>query len=815
MRVPLSWLKDYVDIELDPVQLADRLTMTGTKVEALIAVGENLRGIIACRVAAIEPHPTSPNLKVATLDAGPSHPVRKVVTAAGNVGVGDVLPVVIPGGRLADGSCIGQMDFAGITSEGMLCSARELGVAPEADGILHLPEGVEPGSDVVDLFSLNDTVIELEITPNRPDCLCMLGVAREVAAITCAQLRMPEYSFAELEEDASALASVEIAAPDLCARYGARLFRNIMPGQSPIWMQARLSAAGIRPINNVVDVTNYVMLELNQPLHAFDFGAVRGGKIVVRRASKGERLITLDGVERQLDSEMLVIADPGKALAVAGVMGGQSSEITESTSTVLLESATFLRQSIWRTSRDIKLRSEASSRFEKGLDPATVPLALDRTATLLQAIGAGQALRGAIDAYPAPAGTVRIVTTPSRIDRTLGAGLGADEIRRCLVALGFGVNLETGTPGHERISVDVPSFRGDVCEEIDLAEEVARIWGYNNVATKLPGGGSKGGYSREYAFAEQVRNVLNAAGATEAMTSPFMADADFDALGFPLDDGRRGAIRISNPMVEELSIMRTTMIPSMLASVRFNVNRSADRVFLFEIGRVYFPSRALAAGEVPPRGQTPAEEKRILVGAMTGLATTHSWHTAERQFDFFDAKGAMEALLDDLGIASVSYVPTERPPFHPGRAASILVEGQELGVVGQLHPDVAGAYSVPGGTLLFEVDLDVLMQLAQGDCEYKQLPRFPAIERDIALVVSNSVLAHDVEQAIAEAGGELVESVDLFDVYSGPQVGEGRRSLAFTVTFRSDQRTLTDDEVNERHTMIRNTLAERFSAALR
>lgn len=810
MRVPVSWLKDYVDIDLDVETLAERLTMTGTKVEAVIPVGSSLRDIVACKVLELKRHPQSASLQIAKVALGQGMPVRQVVTAASNLAAGDLVPVVLPGGRIADGTEIGQMEFGGVGSEGMLCSARELGVSAQADGILHLDGGIAPGDDVVAHYTLADTVLEFEITPNRPDCLCVVGIAREVAAITGKTLRTPEVSFTELADAIEGRVSIDIDDPDLCPRYSARLFRLTGVGQSPIVMQARLSAAGVRPINAIVDVTNYVMLELNQPLHAFDFDAVGGGRIVVRRARSGESLVTLDRVERPLQPGMLVIADSEKPIAVAGVMGGEESEITDSTTTVLLESATFNRQSVWRTSRDLKLRTEASSRFEKGLDPATTVPALNRVAHLFEVMGAGKAFAGIVDNYPSPERPTVIRTTAARIDRSLGAGITAEDVRACLVPLGFGV-----ISAADEIQVEVPSFRRDVTEEIDLAEEVVRIWGYNVVEPTLPGGAHAGGYSREYRFAERLRHVLTASGGFEALTFPFMSDADFDRLGSAVDEGRREAIRLLNPMVEDQALMRTTMIPSILASVRVNTRRSARGTFLFEIGRVYAAGPELAAGQQVPTGACPAVETRMLIGAMAGPREAAQWFAPERPFDFYDAKGVVQAIMEDLGIDHVEYARMDRLPYHPGRAASVVAGGRAVGVVGQLHPDVAAAYDVPEGTVLFELELEPLMELATFHSAYSPLPRFPGVDRDVAVVLPIHVPAEGVKQAIVQAGGDLVESVRLFDVYTGPQVGEGNRSLAYTVTYRSMERTLTDDEVNQVHARVRQALVDQFGAALR
>ena len=559
MRVPLRWLREYVDIELEPEQLADALTMSGTKVESIDRVGGGLKRVTSGRVVSVVPHPESGRLLVVELDIGPRQAPKRVVTAATNVAEGCVVPVVLAGGSLVDGEEIGEMEFEGVRSEGMLLSARELGISEDGSGILLLPDSVKPGDDIVESLGLCDDVLELEITPNRPDCLCMSGVARELAAITRKPLRMPMAACVEVTQPARDMINVVIEAPDLCYRYCARVIRRVRSRQSPIWMQARLAAAGVRPISAVVDVTNYVMLELNQPLHAFDYDKVAQRTIIVRRAREDERLVTLDGAERELNSDMLMIADSERALAVAGVMGGVASEITEKTETVLLESACFARQSVWRTSRTLKLRTEASSRFEKGLDPVAAPPALDRAAGLLAQMGAGEACSGIVEVYPSPQAPAVVETTDRWIERRLGAGIGADRIADCLARLGFGVRSQDAQDGATRIAVSVPSFRGDVRQPVDLVEEVARIWGYNEVPAAIPEGALSGGYSEEYAFGERVREALVGAGGSEALTFPFMSEADLDMMGFAPDDRRREAIRVANPLAEEQSLMRTTM----------------------------------------------------------------------------------------------------------------------------------------------------------------------------------------------------------------------------------------------------------------
>ena len=815
MRVPLRWLREYVDIELEPEQLADALTMSGTKVESIDRVGGGLKHVTSGRVVSVAPHPNSSRLLVAVLDVGPRQAQRRVVTTATNVAEDCIVPVVTAGGSLVDGEEIGEVEFEGVKSEGMLLSARELGISDDGSGILLLPDSVKPGDDIVESLGLRDDVLELEITPNRPDCLCMVGVARELAAITRKALRMPMAGCPEVIQPAQDMIKVVIEAPDLCYRYCAKVIRRVCSGQSPIWMQARLAAAGVRPISAVVDVTNYVMLELNQPLHAFDYDKVAQHTIVVRRARAGERLVTLDGSERDLSSDMLMIADPERALAVAGVMGGLASEITETTETVLLESACFARQSVWRTSRTLKLRTEASSRFEKGLDPLGAPPALDRAASLLAQMEAGEACSGIIDVYPSPQAPAVVETTDRWIERRLGAGIGAGCIADCLTRLGFGVCTRDAQDGATRITVSVPSFRGDVGEPIDLVEEVARIWGYNEVPAAIPEGTLPGGYSEEYAFFERVREALVGAGGSEALTFPFMSAADLDMMGFAPDDLRRNTIRVANPLAEEQSLTRTTMYPAMLAALRTNINRRRRGVFLFEIGRTYSPTDAVMSGVEPARGGTPAVERPVLAGVMCGVGEGGTWHAPERRYDFYDAKGALEGLFARLHIDGVTFSRAEYPPFHPGRTAAVARDGVRLGIVGQVHPLVAVGYQIPEATMLFEVDMTRLRELARCAREYTPLPKYPAVERDVALVLGRDVAAADVESTIRAAGGALVESVRLFDVYEGPQVGEGRRSLAFSITYQAVDRTLTDAEVNQVHDAVRASLARELGAVLR
>ncbi|MCR4425655.1 MAG: phenylalanine--tRNA ligase subunit beta [Firmicutes bacterium] len=815
MLVPLRWLRDYVEIHESPEDLADLLTMSGTKVEGIGQVGENLERIVAGRVVSLESHPSSDRLFVASLDIGrPDSSTVKVVTAATNLAVGDMVPLALPGGCLDDGTRIVEMEFSGVVSEGMLCSSRELGISQDASGILKLPSEILPGLDVVDALNLRDTVLELEITPNRPDCLCVLGIAREVAAVTGRTLVAPPVEVVETPRQASSMAVVEIADPDLCPRYGARIFTNVTVGPSPLWMQVRLRAAGQRPINNIVDITNYVMLEVNQPLHAFDYDLLPDHRIIVRRTVPGEVLTTLDGVERHLEPDMLVIAGPDRGLAVAGIMGGGETEITQSTRNVLLEGANFARTSIWRTSRDLKLRTEASSRFEKGIDPEAVPLALDRSAHLLRAMGSGEVASGIIDVYPGKTERTTISASIARINAHLGTSIGR-EIRDCLTRLGFEVEPGEGPMESGEFRVSVPSFRGDVREEADLAEEVARIWGFGNVPSTVPGGGMPGGRSASQELAARARDVLAAMGASECATFPFMSPHDLDRIGLPVDHPAREAVRIANPMVEEHALMRTTMIPSLLGAVQTNVNRRNRGVCLFELGRTYSPGAALREGRSPIRGEKPAVEREVLAIGMAGPMNHKQWYEGERGYDFFDLKGLIETLLDELGVFETIFARASRPWFHPGRAAAVVAGETEIGTLGQVHPDVAEAWGVPETTCIAELDFDAIRGAQRREARFAPIPRHPAVERDVAMVVGRETPASRIAGVMSRAGGDLVESIRLFDVYEGPPVEVGKRSLAFSITYRAQDRTLTDGEVNEVHERVREAVVRDFDAALR
>ncbi|OUN01012.1 MAG: phenylalanine--tRNA ligase subunit beta [Firmicutes bacterium ZCTH02-B6] len=802
MRVSYRWLMDYVDIPWPVEELADRLTMAGVKVEALERLAPpELAGIVVGEVCQIERHPDANHLLVCQVATGSG--LHTVVTGATNLRAGDRVPVALPGSVLPGGRRIEAAVFRGVTSEGMLCSEAELMVGDDADGIWVLPQDAPLGKSVLDAVGLDDTVLHLEIYPNRPDCLSVIGIAREVAALAGTRLRLPQVDVTDVDEPVAQATAVEVADTELCPRYTARVMRQVRIGPSPAWLVQRLRVAGMRSINNVVDITNFVMWEWGQPLHAFDYDTLRGGRIIVRRARAGETLVTLDGVERPLDEDMLVIADAERPVGVAGVMGGGNSEVTEGTRAVLLESANFQPVSVRRTARRLGLRTEASHRFEKGLDPNLAAVASLRAAQLIQELAGAQVLAGMIDIYPHPVEPRTVACRPQRIRRLLGTHLSDEEIAAYLEALDLSVQRDG-----ERLLVTVPTFRPDIQQEADLAEEVARLHGYDQVPDALPGGTSQvGGQRHPLPLLDRVRNVLVAMGLMECVTYSFVHPATADRLRWAQDDPRRRFIPLRNPLSEEHAVMRTSLLGGLLEAAARNRSRGVRAVHLFEIGAVYHPKNL-------PLTELPDERRKIGI-LMMGPVPQEQWGGRLSEVTFYHLKGAVERLLAELGIAG-SFAPGSDPSFHPGRQAILSVGGQPAGILGEVHPVVADAYDLDE-TRIYAAELDVaaLAGALPGATRYRPLPRFPAVERDVALLVPKDVTAGAVTASIRDAAGELLEDLVLFDVYEGPQVAAGHRSLAYALTLRAADRTLTDEEANTVVARIEETLERELGVRLR
>ncbi|HHW04119.1 MAG TPA: phenylalanine--tRNA ligase subunit beta [Thermoanaerobacterales bacterium] len=797
MLVPLNWLKEYVNINDEIRNFTERLTMSGSNVEGVEELGKDIKKVIIGRIEKIEKHPDADKLLVVQVNIGKKR--IQVVTGATNIKEKDIVPVALDGAVIHGGKKITSAVFRGIDSEGMLCSPEELGLddhgLPEdmQNGILILPPDAPVGKDIKDYLNLEDTVIDFEITPNRPDCLSIVGMARETAAVYKLTLKTPSIILKEeAEENAKDLAHITIEARDLCKRYIARIIKDVRIEPSPLWMQRRLQECGVRPINNIVDITNYVMLELGQPLHAFDYDKLQGHSIIVRRGGDSEKIVTLDGVTRDLSSDMLVIADKNKPIAIAGVMGGEESEISPSTKRILLESANFAGPSIRRTSRKLGLRSEASTRFEKGLDPNICAMAADRACQLIEALGAGKVAKGYIDVYPEKVNPRKIVFRPDRINRALGTKIPESEMIDILERLEIKIQK---TP--ETAFAIIPTFRADIAKEADLVEEIGRIYGYDRLPATLPQGDvTRGKLQTSQKLADTIKQVLTDLGYSEIYTYSFVSPGVFDRINTPNDSPLRSAIKLMNPLGEEQSVMRTTLIPNMLDVVGYNLNQKIEEIRLFETGSVYIPQKL-------PLMELPYENKKLAIG----LSGKHT--------DFYELKKTIEILLARLRIKQYTFIQYQHFAFHPGRCARIMIDGDELGIVGEIHPDVLENYDLNAKVYIAQLDMDLLIKKASTDIKFSALPRFPASDRDLAIIVEEKVPAGDIIKVIKGAGGELVESVELFDIYKGDQIKKGFKSIAFSITYRAKDRTLTDEDVNEVHNRIKVTLVEEFNGILR
>ena len=805
MRVSYQWLKDYVDIQISPQELADKLTLSGLAVDVVEELGAEIENIVIGRIEKIEKHPNADKLVVCQVNVGQEE-LLQIVTGATNVREGHIIPVALEGAKLAKGLQIKRSKLRGVESRGMLCSGQELGMesklmSPDmANGILILPEDVKIGLDAKEVLGLYDSVLELDLTPNRGDALSMIGVARDVAALLNTELKIPVPKVEEDQENINDLAKIEIEDPDLCRRYVGRVIKGIKVGTSPIWLQNRLRAAGVRPISNVVDVTNYVMLEMGQPLHAFDYDKLANHHIIVRRAKENEKIVSLDGVERTLNPEMLAITDASGPVAVAGVMGGLDSEVTDATVNLLIESAYFHPINVRRTSKALGLRSESSVRFEKGIDVNGCRRVADRAVQLIQQLAGGSISAGVIDQFPNPIAEKTILLRPSRVNWVLGVEIPQQEIFRIMESLQFRVQ-EQG----DDLLVTVPTFRPDIFGEWDLIEEVARMHGFNQIPETLPFGASTQGVrTPEQQMNWDIRNIMISCGFSEVVTYSFVHPRVFDLMNLPQDSKFRNAVQLQNPLSEEQSVMRTVLVPSLLEVLQKNLNRRAQSGTIFEISRVFYPQE----------GQPLPEEVPVLAAVAYGH-TQKTWNQPGRPMDFFFLKGVVEQLLAGLGVQNVTFNRHQDPSFHPGRCAKIETNGQMLGVVGELHPNVIENYELPGRAVAMKLDLQALAQTNRPVKQYQGLPKFPTVERDLAVLVQQEVLAADMLAIIQKAAGNLLQETEIFDLYQGSQVPEGYKSVAFAMKFQAPDRTLTDEEINDKMQRIIKSLAAQTGAELR
>jgi phenylalanyl-tRNA synthetase beta chain len=819
MLVPVEWLKEYTDVNVSIDDFCEKMIMSGSNLETCTMLGQGIQGVVVGKLIKIANHPDAQKLSVCTVDVGGETPLQ-IVCGAQNIFEGALVPValdgsVIPGPmhgqpKQAGGVAIHKGTLRGVESMGMICAASELGyedkVIPVShrDGVWILPEGLTTGQDVVEALGLASAVVDFEITPNRPDCLSMIGMARESAATFQESLRYPETNCQKETGTAKEYMDVSIRRPDLCSRYAARIVTDVKIGPSPWWMQKKLMYAGMRPINNIVDITNYVMLEFGQPIHAFDIREITGKKIVVDTAQKGETFVTLDGSERKLDDTMLMIKDGDKSVAIAGIMGGLDSGIMTDTTTILIESANFNGDNIRATSKRLGLRTEASSRFEKGIDPNLCESAANRVCRLIEDLGAGTIVGGMIDAYPQPAMPVTVGVRVKRVNDVLGINLSTGEMKDLLERLEMKAELtddvcyaDPSCHDCAVLKVTPPTVRQDLLEEVDFIEEVARLYGYDRLPVTIPRGSSRSTMSRDESLRRLATKTLCALGANEIQTYSFVSPKGIDNVGIAEDSWERNFAVLRNPLGEENSVMRTILTPALLETLGRNFSRSIETVKAFEIGKTFARNLINSDG-------LPEEQDALAIGCYG------------KNINFFTLKGMIVELLRVMGIHDAVFTPeSEYGVYHPGRCARISLLGQELGIMGEVHPDVADRFEIGTRCYCAEFMFDAIMRHAKTDASYSPLPKYPSTSRDIALLVDESQSVGDMEQVIRSNGGDILEHVRLFDIYRGTQVADGKKSVAFTITYRDANKTLTDEDVAKVHNQILVALKGTFNAVLR
>ena len=787
MNTALSWIKAYVpDLDVTPQEYTDAMTLSGTKVEGYECLDKNLEKIVTGQIKKIERHPDADKLIICQVDIGTE--TIQIVTGAPNVKEGDKVPVVLDGGKVAgghdggplpeDGIRIKKGRLRGIESNGMMCSIEELGssrdmypLAPES-GIYILPEDTPVGADAIEVLGLHDTVFEYEITSSRVDCYIVIGIAREAAATFRKPFIPPAVTPSGNDEDIRDYLKVSVEDPHLCPRYCARMVKNIKLAPSPEWMQRRLAASGIRPINNLVDITNYVMEEYGQPMHAFDYDQLAGHEIIVRCAKDGDTFQTLDGQERKLDHNVLMINDGEKEVGIAGIMGGENSKITDSVKTMVFEAACFDGVNIRLSAKKLGLRTDASGKFEKGLDPNNAQAAIDRACQLVEELGAGEVVGGIIDIYPARRTEKRIPFDPDKINSLLGTDISREDMTEYFGRLELTVDETTQ-------EIIAPTFRQDLERPADIAEEVARFFGYDNIPTTLPSGeATTGGLPYKLRVEETAREIAEFCGFSQSMTYSFESPKVFDRLMIPEDSGLRQAIEISNPLGEDFSIMRTTPLHGMLNSLSTNYNRRNKDVRLYELANIYLPGAL-------PLTELPDERQQFVLGAYG-------------EVDFFDMKGVIEEFFDKTGMKKKPhYDPRSGKTWlHPGRQANVVYDNVVIGYLGEVHPDVADNYKIGEKTYIAVLDMPALLPYTTYDRKYEGLAKYPAVTRDISMVVPKTVMVGEIEDMIVQRGGRILESCKLFDIYEGAQILAGYKSVAYSITFRAKDRTLEDKEVN-------------------
>lgn len=789
MNLSMKWLSEFVDIDVNPKEFSERMTLTGSKVETFELEGEKINNVVVGKILSIDKHPDADKLVVCMVDIGKSDPIQ-IVTGAKNLKVGDLVPAALDGSTLSDGTKIKKGKLRGIVSNGMLCSLGELGLNKSdfpyaiSDGIFVLQEDCHIGQDIRDAIGLNDVVVDFEITPNRPDCLSIIGLAREAAATFDKNLKLHIPKIKASASCSDFPFSVSVKNKEKCPYYSARIIKNVKIGTSPKWIRERLRAMGVRSINNIVDITNYVMLEYGQPLHAFDYDLIADHSIVVRDAVAGEKIVTLDSIERSLKENNLVIADSEKPLAIAGVMGGEGSGISENTKTVVFESANFKGSSVRNTSRQHALRTDSSARFEKGLDANLCKDALDRACELIELLGIGEVCDTLFEESNYNKEKTKIFLDVDFINKFLNISLSYDQMKNILEKLDCVVKDNY---------VIVPTFRADLVNKFDLAEEIARFYGYNNIKSTLLEKGHYGKFTNKQKFNQTIKNTLLALGLDEILTYSFMSRKNYDKLMVPQDDEIRNCVSILNPLGEDTSVMRTTALPSMLETLSRNFNNKNEQVKFFEIVREYINN-----GEMLP------EEKNKVIAGMYG-----------KNIDFFTAKGYVEDLLDALNIKEYRFsAVSDKVSYHPGRCAQINCRGEVIGIIGEVHPIVAKNYNISERIISFTIDIDKAFNFSKNEKKYKPIAKFPSVNRDLALLCDKNLPVASIQDIIIKSAGNILEKINIFDVYTGEQVPDDKKSVAFSLIFRSESSTLKEDDVSKVIKNITSAL-EKFKIYLR
>jgi phenylalanyl-tRNA synthetase beta chain len=802
MLVSLKWLKDYVDIELTAEELAHELTMAGLEVDEIKTIRPQFSGVVVAKILAVKPHPSADRLSLCNVSDGTGN--YPVVCGAKNIAAGDIVPLAKVGAVIPGGYTIKSSVLRGEKSDGMLCSETELEIGDDASGIMHLLSDLPLGVPLEIALNIEDTVFNVGVTPNRSDCLSMIGIAREVASITGKKMKQPSVKIKESSEDINSLTSVKIIDADACPRYTARMIKNVQIGASPVWMKTRLEAAGLRAINNIVDVTNFVMLEMGQPLHAFDFHFLEEGRIVVRKSKENEEFISLDGKSRTLPADTLLICDGVKPVAIGGIMGGLNSEVKEDTRVIFLESAYFNPTSIRRSARKLALPTDAAYRFERGIDPEGVVKALNRAAQLIADLSGGSICKNYIDEYPEKISTIQDI--PLRLDRirqVIGMEIGATDVVRILRSIGMVLKQN----GKGRYLVTPPTCRVDILREIDLIEEVIRLYSYDRVPVTLPAVAvTEIAVIPRLYLEERIRQLLIGSGYTEIVNYSFGIPVAADLLCLPENDERRRLVRIKNPLGEDLSVMRTTMIYGLLETAKKNANNGSFDLSIFEIGRIFLKRKA---GELP-------EEKNMLAGLLTGKLTDDLWGS-RKTVDFYTLKGCLENIFFDLKLNNCRYNSTAVESFlHPGKSCGIYLDDQQIGFLGEVHPDVLEKIDLKNNVYVFEINLDILVSAyLDRNIAYQEISKFPAVMRDAAFVIPDTMEADQMLKIVLGQKEDLLENVCIFDVYTGKEISQGTKSLGLRFSYRASARTLTDLETNTVHDRIVQNTVNLTSAKIR